>query len=224
MIAIATGAVKRPLHEEYRPECFDEVVGQDKAIKRLQVIERRGFGGKAVWFAGQSGTGKSTLSYITANIVADPFCIEELDANELTPAKVKELEKTSHLAGMFGKSGRAFIVNEAHGLRKDTIRQLLVTLERIPLHVLWIFTTTNDGQKLLFDGIDAGPLLSRCLSIKLAQRDLAKPFAERAQAIALREGLTTKDVPASRFLTCVKNNRQNMRAVLQAVESGEFLE
>ncbi len=40
---------------------------------------------------------------------------------------------------------KAVIVNESHGLRKDTIRQLLVLLERLPAHVVFVFTTTTDG-------------------------------------------------------------------------------
>lgn len=219
-----TAPTTRPLFEDYRPSSFDDVCGQDKAIKRLQAIGRRGYGGKAIWFAGQSGTGKTTLSYIVAEMVADPFCIDEIDAAELTPARLKEIERGCQTYGMGEKSGRCYIVNESHGLRKDTIRQLLVTLERIPSHVTWIFTTTNDGQELLFDGIDAGPLFSRCLPIKLAQRGLATCFAERARSIAIRESLAEDTTPVGPFLKCVKENRNNMRAVLQAVESGAFLD
>ena len=221
---IASAPPSKPLHEQYRPESFLEVVGQEKAVKRLSVIQKRGFGGKAVWLSGQSGTGKTTLAYIVASTMAGSFCTEELDSSDLTPAKVKEIERNSQTFGMGEKSGRAYIVNESHGLRKDTIRQLLVTLERIPSHVVWIFTTTNDGQAMLFDGIDAAPLVSRCLPIQLAQRGMATGFAALARSIALREGLTSNDVPEKRFLTAVKESRNNMRAVLQLVESGAFLD
>jgi hypothetical protein len=75
--------------------------------------------------------------------------------------KLKDLEFESNLKGFGDKSGRAFIVNEAHGLRKDVIRQLLVMLERIPPHVVWVFTTTIEGQESLFEDYDdASPLLS----------------------------------------------------------------
>jgi DNA polymerase III gamma/tau subunit len=92
--------------------------------------------------------------------------------------------------GWGDKGGRAYVVNEAHGLRKDVIRQLLVLLERIPSHVAIVFTTTVEGQESLFEDYDdASPLLSRCLRLDLARRDLAKAFAERAKQIAEREGL-----------------------------------
>lgn len=79
----------------------------------------------------------------------------------------------------------AVLVNESHGLSAGAIRQLLVVLERIPGHVVWIFTTTRAGQENLFDDqIDAGPLTSRCIVIQLSQKGLCKPFAERAKKIA----------------------------------------
>lgn len=35
------------LHEEYRPTSFDQVLGQDKIINRIKIIEKRGLGGRA---------------------------------------------------------------------------------------------------------------------------------------------------------------------------------
>jgi DNA polymerase III gamma/tau subunit len=126
-----------------------------------------------------------------------------------------------HLSG-FGKGGRAYIINEAHGLRKDALRQLLVLLERIPQHVTIIFTTTNDGEEQLFeDNIDAGPLLSRCICLNLARRDLAKPFAERAAQIAQAENLGS--APLANIVRLVQTHRNNFRAVLKAIQNGELL-
>ena len=119
--------------------------------------------------------------------------------------------------------GRAYIINEAHGLSKPAIRQLLVLLERLPNHVVVIFTTTSEGQDSLFEEkIDAHPLLSRCQEIPLSRRDLAKPFAERARQIAQAAGLDGQ--PEEAYLKLVRKHKNNLRAVLQAVESGTMLE
>lgn len=212
----------KTLFEQYRPATFEQVIGQEKAIGQLQTIGRRGFGGNAIWFAGQSGTGKTTLAKIVASEVASEFCTDELDAGELTPARVKEIELASQTYGMGDRNGKAYIVNESHGLRKDTIRQLLVTLERIPGHVCWIFTTTIDGQLTLLDGIDSSPLLSRCLPITLARRGLAEPFAARCREIAIAEGLASESTPLKSFVELAKQSRNNFREMLQAIAAGNL--
>ncbi|HYH82280.1 MAG TPA: hypothetical protein VEX86_20895, partial [Longimicrobium sp.] len=134
----------------------------------------------------------------------------------------EDVERTAKLRG-WGKGGRVWIVNEAHGLSKRVVRQLLVWLERLPSHVAVIFTTTNDGQAALFEGTeDAHPLLSRCTLVPLARRDLAKAFAERARTIAQAEGLDGGK-PVEKWVRLVQDCKNNLRAVLQAVDAGEML-
>ena len=221
-MAVANLSV-RSLYEKYRPAEWQDVVGQDKVVRQIrQLIDRGGLAGRAFWLSGSSGTGKTTIAKLIAADVADELSTVELDASALTVAQLRDVEDGLHIRGWGEKAGRAVIVNEAHGLRKDVIRQLLVSLERIPPHVVWVFTTTTEGQDALFvDYADASPLLSRCLRLELARRGIAEAFAERAQAIAQAENLDGK--PLKDYVRLVHDNRLNFRAVLQAIEAGAML-
>lgn len=209
-----------PLYEKYRPRTLAEVVGQPKAVKQIESVGDPG--GKSYWISGASGTGKTTLAKIIASLIADDWFVTELDATALTPAKLRDIEQSMAMFGG-GKGGRAYLVNEAHGLRRDTIRQLLVLLERLHQHVCVVFTTTKDGQDSLFeDEADAHPLLSRCVVLTLTNQGLAKPFAKRVLAIALAEGLDGQ--PEAAYIKLAQKHKNNMRSMLQAVQAGAMKE
>jgi DNA polymerase III gamma/tau subunit len=210
------------LFEKYRPKSFDEVLGQDKAVEKIKLLLKRGWGGRAWWISGSSGTGKTTLARIIASQGADELYITEYDsADSMTVSEFDKLEQDMiYLA--CGKGGRAFIINEAHGLRKPIIRRLLGLLERIPNHVCIIFTTTKTGESSLFDDqIDADPLLSRCAKIELTNQGLAKVFAEHCHKIATEENLNGKSLQS--YIKLAQNCKNNCRQMLMAIETGDML-
>jgi DNA polymerase III gamma/tau subunit len=208
-----------PLYEKYRPKTWAEIVGQDKAVEQMLFWrDRPGFKGEVFWISGQSGTGKTTIARLIAHEVADELITVEMDAGELNSNRLRSLRQTMQLSGMGQRAGRAFIINEAHALRTKVLRTLLIVLEPLPAHVVVIFTSTSEGQVLFAKNEDdASALLSRCKRLDLARRNLSTPFAKRAQFIAEKEGLNARSIEW--YVKLAKLNRNNLRAMLQAIET-----
>lgn len=123
----------------------------------------------------------------------------------------------------FGKGGRAYIVNECHALPKKTVTQLLTTLERIPAHAVWIFTTTIEGDSLFEEHLDAKPFVTRCVQVQLTSRDVCETFVNHAVSIAESEGLL--GIPRAEAIKrmtryCKDVAKNSMRALLEQVDSG----
>jgi len=210
------------LFEQYRPTSWDHVIGQDKALQTIANVRKRGLAGRAWWIAGASGTGKTTIARLLADEVADPFNVEEYDAGRLTDKGVEEIEHSTRFMRIGSKTGCAVIINEAHGLKAPVVRQLLVTLERIPKYAIWIFTTTFNGQLSLFDKHDdASPLLSRCTCLTLNAGTTELQFALRARQIAQAEHLD--GAPLDEYVALAKSCQCNLREMLCRIEAGVMM-
>ncbi|MFH1739017.1 MAG: AAA family ATPase [bacterium] len=217
---------------KYRPKNFEGVVGQEKAVRQIRALLARGWGGRAWWFSGASGVGKSTLAQIIADLGADELYTLEIAGDELTTDCLDDFRRNSAQTAMDfhgrGRGGRCLIVNEAHGIRPAIIRKLLVMLEeQLPAHVVLIFTTTSIAQTDIFDArIDASPLLSRCSVIELTNQGLADKFAALAWDIAQKEhldgGLNGPGIKSCKKL--LVKNRNNLRHVLNEIERGALEE
>ena len=220
------------LCEQYRPREWGDVIGQDKAARIVAALRPRGLAGRAYLIDGPTGTGKSTIGRLIAAEVAHPDFCQELDAGDLDAATLREWEYGSHY-GAPEPGGRAYIVNECHGLKPTVVRQLLVTLERIPAHVAWVFTTTarpkrEDQQLRLFvaQAEDAHPFTSRCVGLSTTSQGLAQAAPPRLLAIAREAGLVNGQPEAAMLkllARLVHECHGNLREALIEIEKGALL-
>lgn len=208
------------LFERFRPQTLDRVVAQDEAVALLRGVERTtGLAGRAYMVIGPTGSGKTTFARIIARSIASDFCVTELDGDALTDKRLRDILRGLFMYGWGnGKSGRAVIVNECHGLTAGVVRALLVALEEIPSHVAWIFTTVNLGAQKLLDGtLDGTALFHRCLPVELARRGIAQAGAERVKADMASVGLDGK--PLAYYVRLFQLERNSWRGVYQRAEA-----
>jgi DNA polymerase-3 subunit gamma/tau len=157
------------LYRRFRPQRFDEVLGQEHVSLALRNSVRDGRAGHAYLFSGQRGTGKTSTARILAKALncAKPVdgepcgvcnsCVEiargtSMDVHELDAASNNGVEAMRDLVARsaLGTPGRwkVYIIDEVHMLSAAASNALLKTLEEPPRHVVFVLATT-DPQKVL---------------------------------------------------------------------------
>ena len=132
------------LYRKYRPQEWDEVIGQEHVVRTLTNALKLGRVAHAYLFAGPRGTGKTTI----ARILAKSLGCGDLDLIEIDAAsnrgidEIRELRDGIKFAPTVGKY-KVFIIDEVHQLTKEAFNALLKTLEEPPAHAIFILATTE---------------------------------------------------------------------------------
>lgn len=203
------------LYEKYRPERFNQVIGQEKAVAEIREVVKRGIGGKALWITGRSGIGKTSLARITAKQTKKSDIYEFTSPTDFDSKFLKNL-KQKFIYRSLNSEFITYIVNEAHLLTKGTIISLLSILEKLPENYCFIFTTTLDGEEQFKKNKDSKPFLSRCIRIKLTDQKLSELFINHCMSIADTEGKAHNGY--NDFKNITKETGLNLRAMLNKVE------
>ncbi|WP_296559753.1 DNA polymerase III subunit gamma/tau [uncultured Acetobacterium sp.] len=156
------------LYRKYRPQTFDEVVGQDSITRILKNQIKYNRIGHAYLFSGIRGTGKTSLAKIFAKAINCPNGIDGnpcnqcdvcqkidrpgvMDIIEIDGAsnrgvdEIREIRERIKYPPTIGKY-KVYIIDEVHMLTKEAFNALLKTLEEPPEHVVFILATTEPNK------------------------------------------------------------------------------
>jgi len=221
------------LYRKYRPQRFDEVVGQDHVVGTLtrEVTDEKV--AHAYLFAGPRGTGKTTSARLLAKALnctnrgdnGEPCneCASCLGITEGTSLDVIELDAASHnkvedvreirvnvgtVAAAEG-AHRVYILDEAHMLSRAAGNALLKTLEEPPEHVVFVLATTEpykllDTIRSRSQRFDFHPVSSETL-------------VEHLDGISTREGFTSDHAGLSMIATHARGSVRDSMSLLEQV-------
>ena len=169
----------KALYRQYRPEVFEEVIGQDHIVRILKNQIATDSTSHAYLFCGTRGTGKTTTARLLAKglnclsdgerpcgVCANCQAIKEgsfLDVIEIDAASnngvdnVRELRESVKYPPSAGRR-KVYIIDEVHMLSTEAFNALLKTLEEPPEYVTFILATT-EVHKL------PATVLSRCMRL-----------------------------------------------------------
>jgi DNA polymerase III subunit gamma/tau len=188
------------LARRFRPQTFDDVVGQERVAQTLRNAMRDGRVAHAYLFTGARGVGKTSMARIFAKALNCPHVVDgvscneceicqgistghDVDVSEIDGASNRGIDDVRSLrANVNVKSMRSkykvYIIDEVHMLTKEAFNALLKTLEEPPPLVKFVFCTTEPNK--LPDTI-----LSRCQRFDfgtIATNKIAKRLSELAKA------------------------------------------
>jgi DNA polymerase-3 subunit gamma/tau len=195
------------LYRKYRPQSFDEVVGQEAVVRTLKNAITAGQVRQAYLFAGPRGTGKTSLARILAKslncthgptVTPDGTCHAcvaiaagtSLDVIEMDAASqrgiddIREIRDRVVLQPVEGRY-KVYILDEAHQLTDAAWNALLKLIEEPPPHLVFVFCTT-DLSKVL------STVRSRCQTF-VFQRPRLQDLLKRLRMIADKEQIQVPD-------------------------------
>lgn len=211
------------LARKWRPQTFDEVVGQDHVVRTLKNAITQNRISQAYLLAGPRGTGKTTLARIFAkalNCKDGPTikpcgvcssCVDIANGSALDVAEIdgasnngvadvhEKIIDTVNFQPTGGKF-RIYYIDEVHMLSTSAFNALLKTLEEPPPYVKFIFATTDPDKVLT-------TILSRCQRFDLRRISIPVIVAQLKQIAAAEE----IDIDADALLAIARGAEGGMR-------------
>lgn len=221
------------LYRKYRPDDFDNVVGQEYTVDMLKNAIITGKNAHAYIFTGPRGTGKTSTAKIFAkalncehSVAGNPCnkcksCLSfkdnpdiiEIDAASNNGVdEIRELINNVKLVPSVSKY-KVYIIDEVHMLSPSAFNALLLTLEEPPSHVIFILATTD---------IQAVPItiLSRCQRFDFKPIDKKSMF-DRLKSISEKENIRITDDAINEIASISAGGMRDALGMLDQLSSND---
>ncbi len=191
------------LYRKWRPQTFDDLIGQEHVVQTLRYALRTGHIHHAYLLAGPRGTGKTTTARLIAKSVNCQAPAEERPCNQCESCQainegrfldLIEMDAASNtgvddIRSLLEKVGfrpaqaryKVYVIDEVHMLSTSAFNALLKTLEEPPEHVIFVLATTEVHRI-------PETILSRCQRFEFRRIPL-REIVDRLQLIAQAEGI-----------------------------------
>ncbi len=204
---MTTGAHYTVLARRFRPQAFDDVVGQEHVARALTNAIKAGRVAHAYMFTGARGVGKTSTARILAKALNCPNAKDgvpcnhceicdgisagnDVDVLEIDGASNRGIDDIRSLRANVGVRSmrteyKVYIIDEVHMLTKEAFNALLKTLEEPPPNVKFVFCTTEPNKV-------PDTILSRCQRFDFSSiNDIS--IADRLREIAIIEGFEVSE-------------------------------
>ena len=179
----------KALYRSYRPQNFEDVVGQEHIVRTLKNQIENNNVGHAYLFSGTRGTGKTSTAKIFARAVNCENSVDQEPCNECEVCNnsvddIRELRENVKYSPAKAKY-KVYIIDEVHMLSQGAFNALLKTLEEPPSYVIFILATTEPHK------IPA-TILSRCQRFDF-KRVTVKDMTARMKKICNEENIEAEE-------------------------------
>ncbi len=200
------------LYRKYRPETFEDVIGQDHIVKAIGGALEAGKVAHAYLLCGPRGTGKTTIARIIARTLGSSVNdIYEMDAaSNRGIDDVRDIRESVRTLP-FDSKYKIYILDEVHMFTKDAWNALLKTIEEPPEHVIFILATT-ELEKI------PETIISRCQSF-IFKKPTDAVLSQVVTNVAKKEGYSLEEGGAELIALLASGAFRDALGTLQKVIS-----